>query len=170
VAGAWGDAGRSWLDGLPALLTDVLGRWQLVPGEPFAMTYHWVMAVTRADGEPGVLKLGVPSSEHLHVEAAVLRAWGGSGAVRLLEHDAGRGALLLERAEPGTRVATLVPHDDATATSTLLSIMHDLHATPAPTTGVPDLRRLAKDFAGYLQRFPAEGRGCGSTPDPGTRP
>jgi streptomycin 6-kinase len=157
VAGAWGDAGRTWLDTLPATLADVYERWQLTPGAPFAMTYHWVMAVTRADGEPAVLKLGVPSSEHLHVEAAALRAWNGSGAARLLEHDTDRGVLLLERAEPGTRVATLVPHDDATATSTLMAVMHNLHATPPPATGVPELRRLTKDFANYLRGFPSDG-------------
>jgi streptomycin 6-kinase len=62
VTGAWGDDGRDWLHGLPALLADVLNRWHLHAGEPFALSYHRVMAVTRADGQPAVLKLGVPAS------------------------------------------------------------------------------------------------------------
>ena len=157
VTGVWGDAGRSWLACLPALLTEVLDRWRLTPGDPFALTYHWVMAVTRENGEAAVLKLGVPTSEHLRVEATALRTWAGNGAVRLLDYDADRGALLMERAEPGTRAATLVPHDDATATGVLLDVMHGLHATPPPATGVPDLRDLAGDFARYLHRFPDGG-------------
>jgi streptomycin 6-kinase len=158
VSGAWGDAGREWLATLPATLADVLARWSLEPGEPFELSFHWVMAVTRADGTPAVLKLGVPTSEHLRVEAAALRAWNGNGAVRLLEHAPDQGALLLERAEPGIRAASLVPADDAAATSALLGAMHGLHATPPPASGVPDLRELAEDFATYLHRFPDGGR------------
>lgn len=90
VAGAWGDAGRSWLADLPALLADVLDRWRLAPGDPFALTYHWVMAVTRDSGEAAVLKLGVPSSEHLWVEAVALRTWAGAGAVRPGRQHGGR--------------------------------------------------------------------------------
>lgn len=157
VAGSWGDAGRDWLDGLPALLADVCDRWRLTPGDPFELTYHWVMAVARESGEPAVLKLGVPSSDHLRVEAAALRAWNGNGAVRLLEHDPGRGALLVERAEPGVRVAALVTENDTAATDVLIDVMRGLHTTPPPAAGVPDLRELAKDFATYLQRFPDGG-------------
>jgi streptomycin 6-kinase len=157
VAGAWGDAGRDWLADLPTVLAGVLDRWRLEPGEPFALSYHWVMAVTRADGGPAVLKLGVPTSEHLRVEAAALRAWDGNGAVRLLEHAPEHGALLLERAVPGARAAALVEGDDAAATGALLAVMHGLHATPPPATGLPDLRELAGDFATYLHRFPDGG-------------
>lgn len=157
VTGAWRDEGRAWLADLPAVLAGVLDRWSLEPGDPFALTYHWVMAVTRADGEPAVLKLGVPTSEHLRVEAAALRAWDGNGAVRLLEHDPDQGALLLERAEPGTRAATLVPDDDEAATEALLGVMHALHATAPPDTGVPDLCELAGGFTRYLHRFPDGG-------------
>jgi streptomycin 6-kinase len=157
VTGAWRDEGRAWLADLPAVLADVLDRWSLEPGDPFALTYHWVMAVTRADGEPAVLKLGVPTSEHLRVEAAALRAWDGNGAVRLLEHAPDRGALLLERAEPGTRAATLVPGDDEAATEALLGVMHALHAAEPPDGGVHDLRALGDGFTRYLRRFPDGG-------------
>jgi streptomycin 6-kinase len=157
VTGVWRDEGRAWLADLPTVLADVLDRWSLEPGDPFALTYHWVTAVTRADGEPAVLKLGVPTSEHLRVEAATLRAWDGNGAVRLLEHDPDLGALLLERADPGTRAASLVPDDDEAATGALLDVMHALHAATPPDTGVHDLRELAEDFATYLHRFPDGG-------------
>jgi streptomycin 6-kinase len=47
-----------------------------------------------------VLKIPFPHRESEH-EAEALRAWDGDCAVRLLEHDTGSGALLLERAIPG---------------------------------------------------------------------
>jgi streptomycin 6-kinase len=157
AVGVWGDAGRAWLADLPAVLSGVLSDLALEPGAPFDLTYHWVMAVTRADGTQAVLKLGVPGAEHLAVEAAALRAWGGRGAVRLLGHDAGRGALLLERAEPGTRAAALVPHEDSTATGALIGVMRELHAAPPPAAGVPALGELAADFDAYLRTYPVDG-------------
>lgn len=48
-----------------------------------------------------MLKIGFPHLEGEH-EAAALQAYDGHGAVRLLDHDPERWALLLERCVPGT--------------------------------------------------------------------
>jgi streptomycin 6-kinase len=58
------------------------------------------------DGTPAVLKLIYPHHEAEH-EAEALRLWNGDGAVRLLEYDEARWAMLIERCEPGTCVAEL---------------------------------------------------------------
>jgi streptomycin 6-kinase len=60
-------------------------------------------AVT-ADGVEAVLKLQDPHRESEH-EAAALELWDGEGAIRLLAHDPGQHALLLERCVPGTPLA-----------------------------------------------------------------
>jgi streptomycin 6-kinase len=159
VASVWGEDGRAWLAGLPGLLSDVLGSWNLSPdgGTPFALSLHWVVAVTRADGSAAVLKVGLPGDGHLAVEAAALRAYGGRGAVRLLEYDADRGALLLERADPGTPAKALVPHDDAAALAALLAVGRELHAAPVPADGVlPDLSLLRRSFDRYLRTYPED--------------
>jgi streptomycin 6-kinase len=160
VVAVWGEAGRAWLAGLPALLDDVYSAWRLTPdgGTPFDMSLHWVAPVTRSDGAPAVLKLGVPDDGHLAVEAAALRAYGGRGAVRLLAHDGARGAHLLERADPGTPARTLVPHDDAAALAALLSVRRALHAAPVPPDGeLPALSGLGESFDRYLHTFPDGG-------------
>jgi streptomycin 6-kinase len=116
------------------------------------------MPVTRQDGSAAILKVGLPDDGHLAVEAAALRAFDGRGAVRLLAYDPDRGALLLERADPGTPVRALVPHDDGAALAALLSVRRELHAATPPPAGVlPDLSRLAGSFAGYLHRYPDGG-------------
>jgi streptomycin 6-kinase len=62
--------------------------------------------VTLKDGPGAVLKLGMPHMEGAD-EIAGLRFWNGDPTVQLLEaHDA-RGAMLLERCEPGTALGTL---------------------------------------------------------------
>jgi len=155
---AWGADGERWLAALPRLLDDIARDWQLRLGPPYELSFNWVTAAWTADGTPAVLKLGPPEPGHLAVEASALAAYDGQGAVRLLARDDERGALLLERAEPGTMARTRVPDLDVIATAALITVMHQLHRAPVPATGVPDLegdRRL--DFEAYLRAFPGDG-------------
>ena len=94
---------RAWLNGLPVLLEQLEARWSLHPGEPFDHTgsCSWVAPVTRAKGEPAVLKVPMPHVEGQD-EIAGLRFWNGNGTVKLLEADPDSGAMLLERCLPGT--------------------------------------------------------------------
>ena len=64
------------------------------------------MPVRAADGGDAVLKVQFPDREGRH-EAHALALWNGDGAVRLLEHDPVRSALLIERCRPGTPLADL---------------------------------------------------------------
>src|SRR5690606_28642473 len=97
----------------------------------YDLSYHWVTAVTRSDGSTAVLKVGVPTG-HLATQAQSLEIFDGDGAVRLLAYDPDRGALLMERAEPGHRVAELVPRRDAEATAALIDVGRRLHRPPPP--------------------------------------
>jgi len=67
-----------------------------------------VLAATTPDGAPVVLKIQWPHRESEH-EAEALRRWDGDGAVRLLDHDVDRHALLLEQARPGHRLSGSPP-------------------------------------------------------------
>lgn len=169
-----GAAGRRWLAALPGLLAGVQRRWGLTLGAPFVMSYHWVVRAQSVEHGPVVLKLGPPGAEHLRREVAALRAYRGRGAVRLLAHDEARGALLLERAEPGTPARELVPDRDADATAATLDVLRQLHRAPVPaesrpragarpgppvrTAGaaLPELRTMGADLARHLDRCPGD--------------
>jgi streptomycin 6-kinase len=97
-------AGTAWLDRLPALLEECREQWSLELEEPFADAFA-SLAVPAGDV---VLKIQFPDRESEH-EAEALRVWDGDGAVRLLEHDPRRRALLLERCVPGTYLAAEPP-------------------------------------------------------------
>jgi streptomycin 6-kinase len=152
VTDNWGDDGARWLAGLPVLLDEVARDWELTIGPPYPLSYHWVTPVTCADGSAAVLKLGVPA-EHLSEQAQALRIFDGHGAVRLLAQDVRRGALLLERADPGTMAAALVPGDDERATAALIDVGRRLHRPPPAGCTLPDLRAESESFRGHLQRF-----------------
>jgi streptomycin 6-kinase len=155
VVGNWAGDGQRWLARLPAMIDEIARDWRLTVGTPYGLSFHWVAPVTRADGSSAVLKLGVPAG-HLSVEAEALRAYGGHGAVRLLAEDPDRGALLLERAEPGIPAAALVPGRDEEATAALIGVGRRLHRPPPPGCALPDLRGEAESFRAYLRRHPGD--------------
>ena len=102
----------AWLDRLPRAIQELLDRWQLTIEERFEGEgdASWVASVSRRDGTPAVLKLGMPHMEAEH-EIDGLRFWGGDPTVRLLEADPVLGAMLLERCEPGTRLRELLEEE-----------------------------------------------------------
>jgi streptomycin 6-kinase len=153
VGEAWGDPGREWLRELPGVAAGVLRDWELTAGEPYELSFNWVVPVRRADGTPAVLKLGVPQSGHLTSEATALTFFGGRGAVEVLAYDAARGALLIERAEPGTMVRELVPERDEQATAVLIDTMRRLHRPPPPGLALEELSGRTESFAAHLRRF-----------------
>jgi streptomycin 6-kinase len=144
----WGSDGERWLADLPRLLTDLARDWDLDVGEPFGLSHNWVTAVTRADGTPAVLKLGPATAGHLRDEAAALDAFDGHGAVRVLGRDDERGALLLERAIPGTRSRS---NDEA-----VVDVMRRLHREPPPDCPLPALSTLRRAFVAHMDRFPGD--------------
>ncbi|MGH3646742.1 MAG: aminoglycoside phosphotransferase family protein [Micromonosporaceae bacterium] len=99
------ESGREWLAGLPALIAEVRDRWALRLGQPYGGgSCAWVAPVTLADGGTAVLKIAWPHRESAG-EAEALRRWDGQGAVRLLRHDPVRHAMLLQRCQPGGKLA-----------------------------------------------------------------
>jgi streptomycin 6-kinase len=152
---AWGADGERWLAALPRLLDDVARDWRLRLGPPYELSFNWVTSAWTADGAPVVLKLGPPEPGHLAVEASALAGYDGHGAVRLLARDDARGALLLERAEPGTMARIRVPERDLIATAALITVMRRLHTAPLPPAGVPPLETDRRGyFEEHLRRFP----------------
>lgn len=98
--------GADWLERLPGMLSDCADRWSVDLGEPFAEAFESLaLPGERTDGSHVVLKLAFRGRENEH-EAAALAHWSGDGAVVLLDYDPECNALLLERAEPGTPLAS----------------------------------------------------------------
>ena len=156
VIDAWGEEGARWLDALPSIRSAVAHEWRLDVGEPYALSFNWVAPVRRSDGTTAVVKLGVPSSAHLEEEAEALRCFAGHGAVRLLERDADRGALLLEHAAPGTMLRTLVPERDHEATAVIVDLLRRLHVSAPDDLRLPDVSAHRESFIAHLRDVPCE--------------
>ncbi|MER6614816.1 aminoglycoside phosphotransferase family protein [Streptomyces xantholiticus] len=143
------ESGRAFLEVLPGRTAEFLDRWGLrIAGPPMHGQVSLVLPVARADEAPAVLKLQ-QRDEETEGEWLALRTWAGEGAVRLLEHDAGTGTLLLERAGPGRHLSSV--QDSREATAVLAGLLARLSSVAAPE----GLRRLGDVTGRMLERVPA---------------
>ncbi|MEU6940523.1 APH(6)-I family aminoglycoside O-phosphotransferase [Streptomyces rubiginosohelvolus] len=147
-ATGFGEEGRAWIAGLPALAADLLERWQLRrDGGVRSGQASLVLPVLRPDGTRAVLKLQLPREE---TAAALigLRAWNGDGMVRLLDHDPASSSMLLERLDGARTLASI--DDDDVAMGILAGLHARLVAVPAPQ----GLRGLGDVAAAMLEQVP----------------
>jgi streptomycin 6-kinase len=103
-----------------------------------------VEPVRRADGTPAVLRLGPVGDPEFALELDAAEWFGGRGAVGVLEIDRSRGAVLLERALPGTRLRDLWPDDDEAATAAAAGVMAALWRPPVAGTAFPTVQHWGR--------------------------
>lgn len=117
-----------------------------VSAEPYPDSYvSLVLPATRHDGMAAVLKVQFPHRESEH-EAQALAVWNGKGAVRLLDHDPVRKALLLECCQPGT-------HLSQAEAGRALEVLVDLLSRLWKPVGEP-FRSLAEEAATWRKELP----------------
>jgi len=151
-----GEEGRRWIAALPIMAASSMDRWQLaIDGQVASGAVALIIPVVRGDGSKAVLKLQ-PVDDETGGEPAALRTWAGQGAVRLLEHDPGSGAMLLERLDASRDLSTM--EDDLAAAQIIAELLVRLNSASAPSglrrlgdvgaatlAGTPEAVRLAKD-------------------------
>lgn len=143
-----GEPGRAFIAALPARVAEFVERWELaVDGAPMhGMAALVLPVVRRRDGVPAVVKFQL-LDEETEGEPVGLRVWDGDGAVRLLDHDAGTGTMLLERLDSGRMLSTMTEttQDTRKAVLVIAELLARLTSVPAPA----GMRRLA-DIAGEM--------------------
>ncbi|MGX1583315.1 aminoglycoside phosphotransferase family protein [Microbacterium sp. NPDC055502] len=148
-----GDAAtREWVSAVPAVAHELFQRWALRPdGEVRAGEAGIVVPVRGEEGAPAALKLQVPRPE---TTAAILglTRWDGRGAVRLLDSDETRGAMLLERLDAERPLAAI--DDDDEVVRVIGDLLRQLHRAPAPE-GLPRLGVVAAEM---IEAAPAAAR------------
>lgn len=151
--GISGDAGRTWLDGLPERVAALCGGWNLVleKAPPLAGATSLVVLVRRGSER---LALRVCWPEHdLSAEVAALQAWDGHGAVRLVAVHPDGDTMLLQRLDPHRTLRHLPLERAAPVAGRLLAQL----AVPAP----PGLPTLTAAAAGFAIRAPARNAALG---------
>lgn len=143
VIGWHGDDGRRWLEAVPDTVERLLDLWDLCPsGRPLEGGSHSYVLPVERGGETAVLKVIYRDDENA-AEPTALRDYDGDGAVRLHEYDPETGAMLLERALPGTQMVTFDfdPGEDPDTwrrrIGTACGLYRRLWRAPGPPEGLP---------------------------------
>ncbi len=133
IINTYGDQGKTWLNDLPKIVDAVSTHYGLSAVQPLDnLSYHYVLSGLQ-DNRSIILKLGL-DQKGLKQEAAALQAFEGFGSVSVLGQKP--GALLLERAVPGTSLKSYFPSRDNEAIQIACAVMKRLHQAPAPNTGL----------------------------------
>ena len=146
--GAWyGDPGREWLSALPSVVDDLVARWRLRLREILPAGGNALVLAGTRGGDDVLLKLPMRDEENRH-EPHALRVYDGDGAVLLYGYDEPSGAMLVERAEPGTPLDAH-PDGPAAASDVLCGLLRRLRRPVPPGLELPSV-------GGWAQRFAAE--------------
>ena len=142
-----------WCAALPALAGDLAVRWGLRLGQAWPKGgTSVVLPCESGNGEQLVLKL-TPDLAIATDEATALGIWTGCRhVVRLHDADPDRGALLLERVLPGTRLADEPDPWPLTEVAPVLSQLWQEPPELDDGSGLPDLRERAEFVFGITRR------------------
>jgi streptomycin 6-kinase len=141
-----GLAGREWIAALPRTVEALCAQWGLVVDGSPMHGYLGLVVPVRRGSELFVLKVSW-IDESYSGEAAALAAWGGRGAVLLLEADMWRGAMLMERLDYTRSLNDLGIEEALGIAGRLVRRL----AIPAPA-GLRSLRGWAAEVADNLPK------------------
>ncbi|WP_190083761.1 aminoglycoside phosphotransferase family protein [Streptomyces longisporoflavus] len=147
-----GEPGRAFIAALPARVTEFVERWDLtLDGPSMHGMAALVLPVVRRDGTPAAVKFQL-LDEETEGEPVGLRVWDGDGAVRLLDHDAATGTMLLERLDSGRMLSSTADSRSSTRKAVLViaELLARLTAVPAPE----GMRRLGDIAAEMVDDLP----------------
>ncbi|MGD8822268.1 MAG: aminoglycoside phosphotransferase family protein [Anaerolineales bacterium] len=146
------ESGSQWLQSLPETLEHCTKSWAISLRPPQReSTASYVISAQTDDGRPAFLKCGLPDNKEFVSEAWALRCFDGRGAVRLLQVDFERGAMLIERAVPGHPLSMFEGDDQATRMAAVL--MQRLWRPAPECEALPTLEAWALGFERMRQRY-----------------
>lgn len=148
ILGLHAEKGEQWLDNLPNLIAEISKNWLLSVEKPFPkLSYNFVAPCICADGTEAVLKIGYNEENSIiFSEAKFLKLLGGKGAVKLLQFDQRRCAMLLEKLVPGENLKKLCVIDDERATQIAINVLRQIRREPSENAVFPTLRNWTASF------------------------
>ncbi len=151
VTSMCGERGERWLADLPATIAKLESEWSVTIGEPFeAGEFNFVASALRG-ADRTVIKICPPfETVEIFGEADFLRSRDGVGAVRLLNEDRERQAIMIEYASPGKTLAEIFAGNESGAIDPAIGVLKKILSHPGSAT--PHAIKLDDWFDG-LRRF-----------------
>ncbi len=106
-----GDSGVAWTAKAEKLMHTLKHRLNLSYGEPFSLSYNFVVPVLLNNHKSGVLKIGYPNQD-FNNEFHALCDFQGRGMVGVMDCNQEEGWILLEHLKPGTPLHALESEEE----------------------------------------------------------
>lgn len=126
------EIGEQWLKDLPRIIEEIAENWSVEVNKPFQnLSYNYVAPCVCADGGEAVLKIALPlNNPEIFNEASFLQIADGKCAVKFLNFDEKRRAMLLEKLTPGANLKEICDNDGAKAVEIAIGVMRGLLKKP----------------------------------------
>jgi len=123
-----GEVGEQWLNDLPQIIEAIAENWLLEVNKPFQnLSYNYVAPCVCANGDEAVLKIALPlNNSEIFNEASFLQMANGKCAVKFLNFNEKRRAMLLEKLTPGVNLKEICGKDDTKAVEITIGILRGL--------------------------------------------
>lgn len=144
ILGAFRREGRTWIENLPRILSEIEENWSLrIEEKPFPnLSYHYVAPCTCSDGREAVVKIGFHGeAANILNEVKMLKFMDGKCLVKLLRFDEKRFAMLLEKLSPGENLKKVCADNDAKAVEIAIATMSKFWRKPPENHDFPMLEK-----------------------------
>lgn len=152
IVNCFGEMGEEWLQSLEDNINSIANDWKLTLESPVTnLSYNYVIHVNDQNDDPYILKLGLPGFDFEN-EIRTLQLYNGQGSAKVVKVDALRGAMLLERLNPGMMLCTET--DEAIAVRNFCHVWRQIRR-PLPKNGdFPTVLQWADAFTRYQRAYP----------------
>jgi streptomycin 6-kinase len=146
----YGDKGSAWIRQAEQTILSLQEKLSLSFGEPFSLSYNFVVPAVLSDGTSAVLKMGYPNKEFSN-EFHALREFAGDAMVKVIDSDQESGWIILTHIQPGYALHSL--QDEKEQLKIFASIAKKLWHKPSTSHPFPDVEAWSEGIRRYKFRF-----------------
>ena len=146
----YGDKGSAWVEQAEQTILSLQEKRSLSFGEPFSLSYNFVVPAVLPDGTSVVLKMGYPNKEFSN-EFHALREFAGDAMVKVIDSDQEAGWIILTHIQPGRALHSL--RDEMKQLKIFAAIAEKLWHKPSTTHPFPDVEAWSEGIRRYKSRF-----------------
>ncbi|WP_175991132.1 aminoglycoside phosphotransferase family protein [Bacillus sp. Marseille-Q1617] len=146
----YGESGAAWIDQAEQTILILKERFNLTYGEPFSLSYNFVVPAVLHDGTSVVLKTGYPNKDFSN-EFHALREFSGDAMVKMIDSDQETGWMLLSHVKPGSPLHSL--GNEMEQLKIFASIARSLWHKPSTSHSFPDVEAWSEGISRYKSRF-----------------
>jgi streptomycin 6-kinase len=146
----YGESGVVWADQAELIILSLKEKFNLTFGDPFSLSYNFVVPVILPGDTSAVLKMGYPNKDFSN-EFHALVEFAGDAMVKVIDSDREAGWILLAHLEPGTGLHSI--RDEDARLKIFASVARQLWHKPSALHTFPDVIAWSEGIQRYRSRF-----------------